>query len=164
MRSVANMKWSKHVPIVIRFLKGEQTKYVPKVVQQFGKENFKLSDNTLFLFGREIVIDKKRKLEILDKEEGRYGGVLKASSRVRDKFIGISRQEIADYFGGSERRQLKARYQKQKANETFIHARNPGTLQIDMTLYNSVRIFAGWYHLHIGIIKHTLIFEKSVWY
>ena len=129
LKSVANMKWSYHVPIVTRWLKGGQDKYVPKAVKRFGKENFKLEGETLFLFQREIVTDKKRKLEILDKEEGRYGGVMKAAQRVREKFIGISRKELADYFGGSERRQLKARYQKQKANETFIHARNPGTLQ-----------------------------------
>ena len=170
MRSVANMKWSKHAPIVIRYLRKEQDKYIPKVVRQFGKENFKLSDNTLFLFGREIVTDKKRKLEILDKEEGRYGGVQKASRRVRDKYIGISRQELSDYFGGSERRQLKARYQKQKANETFIHARNPGTLQIDLTFYKNqkypvfgaVDVFSRWCYYERVPDKKTISVVKAL--
>ena len=140
LRSASNMKWSYHTPIVMRYLKGEQDKYVPRAVQRFGKEKFKIKDGTLYLLGREIVTDKKRKLEILDKEEGRYGGVLKAIARVKEKYIGISRKELADYFGGSERRQLKARYQKQKASETFIHARSPGTLQIDLTFYRNQKL------------------------
>jgi len=140
LKSASNMKWSYHTPIVMRYLKGEQDKYVPRAVQRFGKEKFKIKDGTLYLLGREIVTDKKRKLEILDKEEGRYGGVLKAIARVKEKYIGISRKELADYFGGSERRQLKARYQKQKANETFIHARSPGTLQIDLTFYRNQKL------------------------
>ena len=169
LKSASGMKWSYHAPIVIRYLKGEQDKYIPKAVQRFG-ENFKLSGETLFLFDREIVIDKKRKLEILDKEEGRYGGIMKAMHRVKEKFIGISRKELSNYFGGSERRQLKARYQKQKANETYIHARTPGTLQIDLTFYKgqkypvfgAVDVFSRWCFYERVTDKQTISVVKSL--
>ena len=152
VKSYANMKWSYHVPIILRYLKEEQTSYVPRAVTRFGKENFRHEGETVFLFDREVVVDKKRKHEILDTEEGRYGGVVKATSRILKKFIGISRTDVVVFFGGSERRQLKARYQKQKNPEAYIHARTPGTLQIDLTFYKNqkypvfgaIDVFSRW--------------------
>ncbi len=139
LKSIANTRWVYHVPIVLRYLRGEQDKYVPRAVQRFGKENFEERKDRLYLFGREIVVDAKRKREILNEEEGRYGGVMKAMSRIQAKFVNISRMELSEFFGGSERRQLKARYQKTKASETYIHARTPGTLQCDLTFYKNQR-------------------------
>jgi len=139
LKSMANTRWAYHTPIVLRYLRGEQDKYVPRAVQRFGKENFEERNNRLYLFGREVVVSEKRKREILNKEEGRYGGVMKAMSRIQAKFVNISRKELSEFFGGSERRQLKARYQKTKELETYIHARTPGTLQCDLTFYKNQR-------------------------
>ena len=65
-----------------------------------------------FCLVEKSLLTKKRKHEILDKEEGRFGGITKAMSRIQKHYFGISRSELSDFFGGSLRRQLKARYQK----------------------------------------------------
>jgi hypothetical protein len=168
LKSLSQMKWSYHHPIVVRFLKGEQDKYVPRAVQRFGKNNFKLVRGLLFLFDREIVIDSKRKNEILDLEEGRYGGILKAMARLQSKYVNISRKEVSEYFGGSERRQLKARYQKQKEIEAYVHAQRPGTLQIDLTFYKgqqypvfgAIDVFSRWcFYRRVPDKKATSVVE-----
>ena len=59
-KSISNMKWEKHAEIVRNFLQDEWRTFTPKVMKVFGKNNFQLKNEKLYLFEREIVTDKQR--------------------------------------------------------------------------------------------------------
>jgi len=139
-KSVANVKWEKHGPVIMSYATTDAKTFTPRMVTLYGRDNWALYKKTLYLFGREVVFDKKRKHEIINREEEAFGGETKAFSRVRDMFIGISRGDIERFFRGSERRQLKARYQKQKQGATYIRGGRPGQLQIDLTFYRNQKL------------------------
>ena len=134
------MKWEKHLPIVKLFMTDEKRTFLPKVMKLFGKENFTIKDGVVFLSGKEIVADPERKREIIEAEEDKYGGQTKAYERLSRKFVGISRRDVQKVYQGSERRQLKARYQKQKKGSNFIRANRPGHVEIDITFYRGQKL------------------------
>ena len=167
-KQMSNFKWEKHAPIVKRFLTDKKQNVVPKVVKTFGVEHFKVDNNKLFLFNREIVIDDKRLKEIIDKAEESYGGVKKSHWKVMRSYINVSRNKLQKYFAGSERRQLKQRFRTSKKTGNFIHASTPGNLQIDLTFYRgqkvpvfgAVDIFSRWaYYERVTSKKSSLVIE-----
>ena len=139
-KSIANVKWQVAGPIVHKYIQKNIKTYVPRIYNLYGEKNWALYQNKLFLFGREVVYTKDRKHAIIDHEEEQFGGEGKAFGRIQHKYIGISRADVEKLFRGSERRQLKARYQKQKSNATFIHSGKPGHLQIDLTFYRAAKL------------------------
>ena len=114
IKQLSNYKWTYHAPIVIRFLTDDKRYVVPRVVKEFGADNFRVEKDRLFLFNREIVTDDKRMNEILDKAEEKYGGIKKAHWRIMRSYINISRSKLHKYFAGSERRQLKRWHRSEK--------------------------------------------------
>lgn len=147
--TAARLKWSVEVPKVVNYLTKDEYTIVPRVVKMFG-ENFNIKDKRMYLFDREIVIDTKRRDQILNKTEEEYGGVKKAHFRLMRKYINISRRDIMEFFGGSERRQLKREFNKTKSSESFIHANRPGVIQIDLTFYRGAKI-----PVFVGIDVHS---------
>lgn len=139
-KSISNVNWSKHVEKIENFLTKKEYTYEPKMVKKFGKDNFKMHMGRLYLFKREIVIEDKRLKEILNKEEGKYGGTKKAYARVMRDYINVTRNRLREFYGGSERRQLKAGHKVSTKNVTFIHAATPGNLQIDLTFYRGAKL------------------------
>ena len=140
-KSVANVKWSKHGPTIYKFLTENKRTIVPRIYKRYnGDKNFQLYDKRLYLFGREVVYDKKRKDHIVNMEEEYFGGETKGFSRVQAKYIGIPRSAIERLYRGSERRQLKAHYQKQVSDLTYIHSGRPGSIQIDLTFYRNQKL------------------------
>ena len=132
------IKWELHVPGIIRFFTNDDYTIVPKYVKRFGQQNFKVKNDVLFFKDKEIVTDFKRKQKLISAEEGLYGGQAKAYHRLRQKYINISRSDVEHIFRGSERRQLKARYQPQKNN--FMYAGRPGHVEIDLTFYRGQKL------------------------
>ena len=151
-KGIVNTNWEYHKDVVYKFLTEKDRTIVPRIYKHFGKANFKARDKKLFLYEREVVVDKKRKQEILDKEEEKYGGQKKAYERLSRRYINLTRNEVQQFYRGSERRQLKARHQKATKIESFVHATHPGTLQIDLTFYRkhklpvfgAVDVFSRW--------------------
>ncbi len=137
--ALRRLDWRTRTPYIIAYLKGE-TKQTPRPVRLFGEDHFKLVDGRLFVYGREVITDVKRKHQILNTAEESYGGQRKAADRINRSYFGISRSDVMLFFSGSERRQLKARHQKSKRQNAFIHARSPGVLQIDLTFYRGAKI------------------------
>ena len=138
--ALRHVHWDKKSDYIIRYLKKE-TKQTPRIVSRYGgPDKFELVNGKLFVYGREVVLDEKRKHEIINKAEGGYGGLRKAADRINRMFFNISRNDVRELFKGSERRQLKAHQQKSNKNESFIHANKPGVLQVDLTFYNASNI------------------------
>ena len=167
-KSIANVKWEKQKDIVYLFLTDEKHTFVPRMVKKYGKENFEAKNDKLFLFNREIVTDDKRRKEILDQEENKYGGTTKSHARIMRKYINVSRTMLSEFYGGSERRQLKAQYRSSKKNNTFIHSSTPGALQIDLTFYRgqkiavfgAIDIFSRWaYYERVPNKKASLVIK-----
>ena len=136
-KSIASLHWKKHLPVIKMYLEDEKRTIVPALVKKFGEKNFKLKGDSVFLFGKEIVVDDKKINKIISDEEENYGGQTKAFDRIQRKYIGISRRDVAKVFRGSERRQLKARYQPAKNNGNFVYAGQPGHVEIDLTFYKN---------------------------
>ena len=136
-KALRHVNWPQITPYILRYLAGK-TKQTPRLVTLY--EDFKEKDNKLYVYGREVVIDPNRKYKILNQEEENYGGIRKASDRINRKYFGISRSDVVQFFGGSERRQLKARKQKTKKIESYVHATTPGSLQVDLTFYKGQKI------------------------
>ena len=138
--ALRRIHWNKKSDYIIRYLKKE-TKQTPRIVSLYGgPSRFELIDKKLFVYGREVVLSDKRKLEIINKAEGGYGGLRKAADRLNRFYFNITRKDVSELFKGSERRQLKARQQKVSKTESFIHAGRPGTLQVDLTFYRASNI------------------------
>ena len=133
--SLSMIRWKKHIDIVKAYLTDDKRTFKPKVVKQFGEKNFKIKDNIVYLNNKEIVADDDRKRSIIEKEEQKYGGQVKPYERLSRRYIGISRRDVQKIYAGSERRQLKARHQKQKKGSNFIRAPRPGHVEIDLTFY-----------------------------
>lgn len=129
------IKWELHVEGIKKYLTDDKYTIIPKYVKRFGKENFLLKNDKLFLNGKEIITDFKRKQTLISAEEELYGGQTKAYDRLRQKYINISRSDVEQIFRGSERRQLKARYQPQK--NSYLYAGRPGHIEIDLTFYRN---------------------------
>lgn len=138
-RALRHIHWDKITDYIIRYLKKE-TKQTPRIVRLHGADNFELRDGKLFVYGREVITDKKRKQEIINKAETGYGGLRKSADRLNRYYFNISRNDVRELYKGSERRQLKARQQKANRIESFIHANRPGTLQVDLTFYRASNI------------------------
>ena len=119
-KQMSNFKWTKHKPIVLRFLTDKHRNVVPRVVKTFGVENFRVEKDKLFLFDREIVTDEKRMYEIIDKAEESYGGVKKSHWKIMRSYINVSRNKLQKYFAGSERRQLKQFHRTSKKQEILL--------------------------------------------
>ena len=132
------IKWELHVPAIKRYLTDDKYTIIPKYVKRYGKQNFKLQNDILFLNGKEIITDWKKKRSLISAEEELYGGQTKAYDRLRQKYINISRSDVESVFRGSERRQLKARYQPQKTN--YLYSAQPGHIEIDLTFYRNQKI------------------------
>ena len=152
-RNIANIrKWGYYADVIKKFFKEEKRSIVPGLIKKFGDEPFVLYKDSLYFYGRKVITDQKEKASIIDKEEGLYGGKTKAFDRIARKYIGISRSDVEEAFRGSERRQLKARYQKTKSNNTYIYRGMPGSIQIDLTFYKNqkypvfgaIDIFSRW--------------------
>jgi hypothetical protein len=166
-KSMSNYKWDTHVPNVIKFLT-KKSSVVPKVVNVFGVQNFRVDKDKLFLFDREIVTDEKRLGEIIDKAEESYGGVKKSHWKIMRSYINVSRNRLEKYFAGSERRQLKRRHRTSKKTGNFIVASSPGNIQIDLTFYRgqkvpvfgAVDIFSRWaYFERVSSKSSSLVIE-----
>ena len=136
--SIAKTNWKKRLETVRLYLTDEKRTIVPALVKKFGEENFKVKDKKVFLNGKEIVVDEKRKTAIISAEEDKFGGQTKAFDRLRRKYIGISRADVERVFRGSERRQLKARYTPKKENT--LYAGRPGQIEIDLTFYRNQKL------------------------
>ena len=167
-KSISNVKWEKQKNIVYLFLTDEKRTFVPRMIKKYGKENFEAKDNKLFLFNREIVTDDKRRKKILDEEENKYGGTTKSHYRIMRKYINVSRSALSEFYGGSERRQLKAQHRTAKKNNTFIHSSTPGALQIDLTFYRgqniavfgAIDVFSRWaYYERVPNKKASLVIK-----
>ena len=124
-------------------------------MRKYGPANFKVRNGTLYAFDREVVVDAKRKKEILEKLENSYGGIRATHSRVIRKYIGVSHQAITDFFNTSERRQLKQPKQSKNIQQTFIAASRVGHLQIDCTFYDNAR------YVVFGAVD---VFSRWCWY
>ena len=138
-KSLRHVNWAGIAHYILRYLDGK-TKQTPRLVRIHGKDKFKEKDGALYVYGREVIVDVKKKFKILNREEENYGGQRKASDRINRKYFGISRSDVTNFFGASERRQLKARRQKIKKVESFVYASSPGTLQVDLTFYRGQNI------------------------
>ena len=136
--SIDRIHWNKKLEVVRLYFEDESRTIVPKLVKKFGEKNFKVEKGVVYLNGREIVVDTKRKQKIISVEEDKFGGQVKAYDRIKRKYINISRRDVAKVFQGSERRQLKARYQPQKGNTYY--AGQPGHIEIDLTFYRNQKI------------------------
>ena len=169
-KSISNVNWKRHAETVRLFMQDEKRTYTPKMINQYGQKNFRLDGDTLFLFGREIVIDEKRREKILDEEEGKFGGVAKAHERILRKYINIGKRALTKFYRGSERRQLKAQYIRPKKTSTFIHATHPGALQIDLTFYRgqqipvfgAVDVFSRWAYYEVLDKKKGSVVVESI--
>ena len=117
-----------------------QPKRIPRLLNKFGLENFKMDKNTLYYKNREIVFEDKRREEILRDYDEAYGGVRVLFYRLMKKYIGITIRYIRQYLQESERRQLKQRKQSSKNQGSFIHEPRPGSLQMDLTFYHGAKI------------------------
>ena len=125
-RSIANIrKWKYHADVIIKFFKEEKRSIVPSLINKYGDEPFVIFNKALYFYGRKVLTDPKEKASIIDKEEGLYGGKTKSFERIQRKYIGISRSDVENAFRGSERRQLKARYQKVKKTRHIFIAVSP---------------------------------------
>ena len=153
--ALRKLNWVHHERLVRLFLSDDKRTIEPRIYRLYGgAKNFELRDGKLFVYGREVVVDPKLKYKIINREEGKYGGLTKAYDRVARKYFGISRDDIRLFYSGSERRQLKFRMQKTKKVNTFLFARRPGTLQVDLTFYRgaqipvfgAVDVFSRWCH------------------
>ena len=157
-KGLFNVNWARKAPNIISYLKiNPRPKRKPTVVKKFGYDKFKLKGNRLFVFGREVVLDKKLKLDVLSKEETGYGGTRKAYARISKKYLGISAKDVRNYFAESERRQLKMPKQGRGVNRAFIHAPRPGVIEADCTFYHGqkivvfgmVDVFSRWCHYEV---------------
>ena len=90
-KSISNVNWSKHANTIRLFLKDDARTFTPKMLKHYGKDNFELKGDTLFLFKREIVTTDERREEILNEQEGKFGGVNKAHERVLRKYINVGK-------------------------------------------------------------------------
>ena len=115
-------------------------KRIPRLLNKFGLEHFKLEKNTLFWKGKEIVFEDKRRAEILGEMDEAYGGVRVLFHRLQKKYIGVHFRYIKRYLMESERRQLKRQKQSSKNQRSFIHEPRPGSLQMDLTFYHGAKM------------------------
>ena len=120
-KSLANIKWKKNAEIVQKFLTDEKRTFLPKVISKYGVENFRIEKDKLFLFNREIITTEKRRKEILDTEENKFGGIRKSHERIMRLYINISRKQLRDFYAGSERRQLKYNFRTVSRKFRLIH-------------------------------------------
>ena len=140
-KGVFMASWARDIDTIRSwFRRKPRPKRLPRLLNKFGAENFKLTGDTLYYKGLEIVTDEKRREEILSKEESGYGGSKAVYYRLQRKYIGVPHLVVAKYLGESERRQLKQRTQSAKSQRSFIHAPRPGYLQADLTFYDGHKI------------------------
>lgn len=137
-KTLTNIRWEKHIEKIKLFFTDKNRTIEPKYVKRFGAKNFKVTGNKVYLFDKEIIVDKEQKLKIIHDEDEKYGGVRKAHDRISRKYIGISRIDVEKGFRGSERRQMKQSYHPQKVNQIF--APRPGHVEIDLTFYRGQNI------------------------
>ena len=88
-KALRHINWPNITPYILRYLSGD-TKQTPRLVRLYGRDNFKKKGSVLMVYGREVVVDPKRKHEILNREEENYGGQRKASDRINLQYFGIS--------------------------------------------------------------------------
>ena len=138
VNSIDRIHWDKRLEVVRLYFEEDNRTIVPALVKKFGEKNFKVEKGVVYLNGKEIVVDEKRKQKIISAEESKFGGQVKAYDRIRRKYINISRRDVAKVFQGSERRQLKARYQPQK--HSVYYAGKPGHIEIDLTFYRNQKL------------------------
>ena len=157
-KGLFNVNWEKRAPNIISYLKiNPRPKRKPRLVRIFGYKNFRLKENKLFVFGREVLLDPAKIREILEREETGYGGVAKTYARIAQKYLGISARDVGRFFAESERRQLKMPKQGRGANRAFIHAPRPGMIEADCTFYHGAKyvvfgmvdVFSRWCHYEL---------------
>ena len=168
-KSLSNVNWNKNAEIVLKFLTDEKRTFVPKVINKYGPAHFRLEKNKVFLFNREIITSDKRRKEILDREENKFGGIRKSHERLMRKYINISRKQLRDFYAGSERRQLKYNFRTASKKKQFIHAPAPGLIQMDLTFYKKsavpvfgfVDVFSRWaYYERLTSKKASLVIHS----
>ena len=146
-------RWHIDIDRIRSFYKRKpRPKTLPRLLNKFGLENFELKGDTLYYKNREILVDDKRRAELIDAESKNYGGIRVIYYRLRKKYIGISFRYVQQYLNESERRQLKQRTISAKSQRSFIHAPRPGSLQMDLTFYRGhklvvfglVDVFSRW--------------------
>ena len=77
-------RWAKDIFWIRSYYKRKpRPKTVPRLLKMFGLENFELKGDTLFFKNREIVIDDKRRAELVEQEKEKYGGIRVIYYRLR---------------------------------------------------------------------------------
>ena len=89
-KGLFNVNWEKRAANIISYLKiNPRPKRKPRLVRMFGYKNFRLKENKLFVFGREVLLDSAKIREILEREETGYGGWPRRT-RASHKSISVS--------------------------------------------------------------------------
>ena len=159
-KGLFNVNWEKRAANVISYLNiNPRPKRKPRLVRMFGYKNFRLGPDkkTLFVYGREVLLDAGKIKKILEAEETGYGGVAKTYARISRKYLGITARDVGKFFAESERRQLKMPKQGRGANRAFIHASRPGMIEADCTFYHGAKyvvfgmvdVFSRWCHYEL---------------
>ena len=74
-KALRHLNWTNHETTVRLFLTEEKRTIEPRIYRLYGgADAFKMKDKKLHVYGREVVVDPKRKYQILNREEENYGG------------------------------------------------------------------------------------------
>ena len=167
-KGVFMANWARKKNYIIKYLRAKKKNPdgLPRFMKLFGEKDVTERNGTLFYRDLEIVTTPERREEILKDHEESYGGSKAVYYRLRQKYIGITYNDVLSFLNQSERRQLKRKKQSSHKQRSFIHASRPGHLQCDLTFYHKnkfvvfgcVDVFSRWCYYEVikdKTPKHT---------
>ena len=147
----------KKVLKAIRFLNNEIS-VAPRFVNQIGKDHFSIQSGKLFYDSKEVIPDSQKNDIIMEMDSNieTQGGRDKMTYYINQKYVGISKQDVADYLSRSVVHQLNAPVPRRVNNRPIVIKNKSLVGQVDlvdMSNYAAANNNAHWIMVYIDLFS-----------